>query len=518
MENSRELNAEEVPVKLIEDDIKNLIKSLDVYTPRAYIPQCKVYLEGATKKLREIKRRYEIKLNPRDSSTSCGTQCCSYYSPETSSAQVSYKVPLPISSEYETQGAKIVKEIAPDEWDRIKNILRKIIENPYYAPPNSENEVEKKEFDEIKAEWEKIKTNIWEELERENIAEKVEEIRRKIEVYGEFQKYLDWLYDDIPSLFPPLIDEFCPTRILPSENARREICKYLENLREISNKEPSLQDYFTSIESTVKKIIEKYDSKSFKEGEIREKLSSLPKISQEIGKTLNTLWSQKYHLSTCLQNINNLLVNIEDFINSPPERRMNIIVGNLCDEAHEIAHGIFDKMIRNQLGIPAEKIYSNVFLHAINEGFAISYELYYILSQVEKGFLPPEAASYILIKSMFTCGLLLPFSSILYELLDDKKQHELKEEYKKIITYRCGCKLFGLEEIDKKVKSIDFSNPSQKELRTKVRNLKREIRRNIERVIGALKKNLELVLSEDQSNLDELIKKLYEEQGCASMK
>jgi hypothetical protein len=35
MENSRELNAEEVPVKLIEDDVKNLIESLDVCTPRA---------------------------------------------------------------------------------------------------------------------------------------------------------------------------------------------------------------------------------------------------------------------------------------------------------------------------------------------------------------------------------------------------------------------------------------------------------------------------------------------------
>lgn len=148
----------------------------------------------------------------------------------------------------------------------------------------------------------------------------------------------------------------------------------------------------------------------------------------------------------------------------------------------------------------------------------MSYELYYILSQVEKGFLPPEAASYTLFKSMFTCGLLLPFSSIVYKLLDDKEQHELKEEYKEILTFRCGCKLFGLEEIYKKIKGIDFSKLSQKELRTKVRNLKKEIRRNLGRVIGALKKNPELVLTEDQSNLDELIKKLYEEQGCASMK
>jgi hypothetical protein len=478
-----------------------------------------VYLEGATKKLREIRRRYGIKLNPRDSSTSCGTQCCSYYSPETSSAQVSYKVPLPISSEYETQGAKIVKEIAPDEWDEIKNILRRIIENPYYAPPNSKSKEKKEEFDEIKAEWERIKTNILEKLEVENIPEKVEEIRRKIEVYREFDKYLYWIYDIIPSLFPPLIGKFRPDSILPPEDARREICKYLENLREISNKEPSLQNYFTSIESTVKKIIEKYDSKkSFKEEEIREKLSSLLKILQETDNTLGTLWSQKYHLLTRLEKINDLLVNIEDFINSPPKRRMDVIVGNLSDEVHETAHGIFRKMIMNQLGIPAEKKYSNVFLHAINEGFAMSYELYYILSQVEKGFLPPEAASYTLFKSMFTCGLLLPFSSIVYKLLDDKEQHELKEEYKEILTFRCGCKLFGLEEIYKKIKGIDFSKLSQKELRTKVRNLKKEIRRNLGRVIGALKKNPELVLTEDQSNLDELIKKLYEEQGCASMK
>lgn len=315
-----------------------------------------MYLEGATKKLREIRRRYGIKLNPRDSSTSCGTQCCSYYSPETSSAQVSYKVPLPISSEYETQGAKIVKEIAPDEWDEIKNILRRIIENPYYAPPNSKSKEKKEEFDEIKAEWERIKTNILEKLEVENIPEKVEEIRRKIEVYREFDKYLYWIYDIIPSLFPPLIGKFRPDSILPPEDARREICKYLENLREISNKEPSLQNYFTSIESTVKKIIEKYDSKkSFKEEEIREKLSSLLKILQETDNTLGTLWSQKYHLLTRLEKINDLLVNIEDFINSPPKRRMDVIVGNLSDEVHETAHGIFRKMIMNQLGIPAEK-------------------------------------------------------------------------------------------------------------------------------------------------------------------
>ncbi len=113
-------------------------------------------------------------------------------------------------------------------------------------------------------------------------------------------------------------------------------------------------------------------------------------------KTLNTLVSKECELSSYLQNINNLLVNIDIFINSSPNKRAKIIFRGLSAEAHETAHGVFEKTLTQYFNIPKEKIYSDNFLRALTEGFSMSFSTYYILSKTEEGFLPPEAVSYIL--------------------------------------------------------------------------------------------------------------------------
>jgi hypothetical protein len=467
-------------------------------------------LDEATKRLRRMREIHEIKLNPLDSTTSCGKQGC--YFPENSSAQIYYRVPFPVpSDEYKTEGVKILERVAPYEWDRAKSILRKIIENPYYASPDSKDKDGRKEFWKIKTEWEEIKMSILENQEVKNVEKEVDEIRRKIKDYRNFKKNLYWLYDAIPSLFPHLIYKFRSDRVLSPEEARREIHEYLENLRRISNENPSLQDYFTSIKGIFEKIIENYDSKNLNEEEIKEKLSYLLKIEQEIWKTLNTLESQEYKYSSYLQNINKVLVNIDLFINSTSKEREKIIFRDLFVEAHETAHRTFEEIITQYFNIPKEKIYSDNFLRALNEGFAMSFSTYYILSQAEKGFLPPEAVSYILIDNILTDSLFILFL-ILYKMLDDKAQHELREKYEEILIYHRGYELFGLEKIREKIKSIDFSNLSNlspKELRTEIRRLRKEIGKNIRRVIGALKENPEFVVSEDPSRYDELIKKLF---------
>ncbi len=94
-------------------------------------------------------------------------------------------------------------------------------------------------------------------------------------------------------------------------------------------------------------------------------------------------------------------------------------------------------------------------------------------------------------------------------MLDDKAQHELREKYEEILIYFRGYELFGLEKLPEKIKNIDFSNLSPKELRTEVRRLRKEIGKNIERIIGTLKENPEFVVSEDPSRYDKLIKKLF---------
>jgi hypothetical protein len=466
-------------------------------------------LDEATKRLGKIRKKYEMNLIPLDSTTSCEKQDCSCYFPGTSSAQIYYRVPFPVSSdEYKTEGVKILERIAPYEWERVKSILRKIIENPSYASPDSKDKYGRKEFEKIKTKWEEIKMSILGNPEVENIEKEVDEIRRKIKDYRNFKKNLYWLYDTIPSLFPPLIDELRPDTVFSPEEARRKIHEYLKDLEKISNENPSLQDYFISIKGIVEKIIENYDSKILNEEEIKEKLSYLLKIEQEIWKTLNILESQEYKFSSYLQNINKLLVNIDLFINSPSERRADIIFGDLSTIVHEFAHAIFEKIITQYFNIPKEKIHSDNFLRALNEGFAMSFSIYYILSQVEKGFLPPKAVSYILFENILADTIFL-FSLILYKMLDDKTQQELREKYEKILIYHRGYELFGLEKLPEKIKNIDFSNLSQKEIRTEVRRLRKEIRKNIERIIGTLKENPEFVVSDDSSRYDKLIKKLF---------
>ncbi len=171
----------------------------DVY-PRKIID-----LDEATERLGRMSNKYGIKLVPLDSTTSCGAQGYSCYFPGTSSAQVYYRVPFPVSGdEYKTEGVKILEGIAPYEWNRAKSILRKIIENPYYASPDSKDKDEREEFKKIKTEWEEIKMSIIGNPEIENVEKEVDKIRRKIEYYRSFRRNLYFLCDAVLSLFPLL--------------------------------------------------------------------------------------------------------------------------------------------------------------------------------------------------------------------------------------------------------------------------------------------------------------------------
>lgn len=118
------------------------------------------------------------------------------YCPFSSSVWVYYEVPPSLSipfSEYESHGVKLIKKVAPYEWKRAQYLLREIIIHPYSAPPNSTDKKEKKEFERIKYEWEKIK---------ESILEKSKEIYSQMEAVKDLEVILFTIMDNFSSVFP----------------------------------------------------------------------------------------------------------------------------------------------------------------------------------------------------------------------------------------------------------------------------------------------------------------------------
>ena len=68
------------------------------------------------------------------------------YCPFSSSVWVYCEVPPSLSvlfSEYESEGVKMIKKVAPGEWKKAQYLLREIIVYPCYAPPNSQDEKER---------------------------------------------------------------------------------------------------------------------------------------------------------------------------------------------------------------------------------------------------------------------------------------------------------------------------------------------------------------------------------------
>jgi hypothetical protein len=187
--------------------------------------------------------------------------------------------------------------------------------------------------------------------------------------------------------------------------------------------------------------------------------------------------------------INSVLDKISYFINSPPEIRIELIARGIITEAHETAHGVFERIVYKDFGIPIRRIYEDELLCVVDEGFAMAYSLYHLLSEIEKGSVSPKGIK--------------PFTRLVEMLFIEKDPSE----------HYFGAKLFGLKEICEKIENVNFSNLSSEEFRKVVGDLKKEVRERIEKVIGTLKRNPEILVSEEswESRYDKLIKELYQQ-------
>ena len=188
--------------------------------------------------------------------------------------------------------------------------------------------------------------------------------------------------------------------------------------------------------------------------------------------------------------INSVVDKINYFINSPPEKRIELIANGVITEAHETAHSVFERIVYKDFGIPIKRIYEDELLCVVDEGFAMAYSLYHLLSEIEKGSVSPK-------------GILSLTRDVKILFINGPKYSGYR--------YYLGAKLFGLKEICEKIENVNFSNLSPEEFKKVVGDLKKEVRERIEKVIGTLKRNSEIVLSEKslEERYEELIKKLY---------
>jgi hypothetical protein len=476
---------------LANNNVPNFIFPLVIIGLSVYISgkaynayQRKMDLEEATRKLRKIREKDRRELvildeyQERVGTSGRIVKTAGGYPSLLPYIEVYYPVPpsliIPLS-EYESKGVKLVKKVAPDEWKRAQYLLREIIIHPYYAPPNSQNEKERKEFERIKHEWEKIK---------ESILEKSKEISSQREPIEKLEGILFTIADNFSYVFP--FAAITHPDVLSPEEAMKNIYNALRELEDILNKHPFLKVDCELIKTVTEKLIKIYNSGSFKNKEIfyeiHDKMFLLQRIRIYLKDLLSSLDPAK---------INSVLDKISYFINSPPEIRIELIARGIITEAHETAHGVFERIVYKDFGIPIRRIYEDELLHAINEGFAMAYSLYHLLSEIEKGSVSPRG---------------------IVPLTRDVEMLFIKKNDPNYLSYYLGAKLFGLKEICEKIENINFSNLSPEEFRKVVGDLKKEVREKIERVLETLKENREIVVNEKswEERYEELIKKLYQ--------
>ena len=459
-----------------------VIIGLSVYiSGKAYNAyQRKMDLEEATKKLRKIREAYKERLVVLDKpileeeehgkEVSFGRRF-----PVFSLMEVYYPIPPSLvisSSEYESQGVRLIKKVAPYEWEKARHLLRDIIIDPYRAPPNSQNEKEKEEFEKIKYEWEKIK---------KNIVEKSKEIYNQIDSVEKLKRIWLTVADNLFSLFP-FAGITHPDILLPPKEAIKSIYDALRDLEEISIRNPFLSDYCETITTVAKKLVEIYKSGSFNkeiEKEVYDEMFRLEKVKRGLDRLLSSLDPANIHL---------VLNAINFFINSKPEIRIELIARGIITETHETAHSIIERVMRKYFGDRIIlKIYEDPLLLAISEGFAMAYSFYHLLSEIEKGSISPKSIK---------------------PLIGDVKLFLIGGT-----PYYFGAKLFGLKEICEKIENVNFSNLSPEEFKKVVGDLKGEIRERIVKIVEALRKNREIVISEEswESRYEKLIKELYQQ-------
>jgi hypothetical protein len=168
-----------------------------------------------------------------------------------------------------------------------------------------------------------------------------------------------------------------------------------------------------------------------------------------------------------LKEIRDKISEIIRFLDNDPENRKISIGRYISTAAHEHAHAIFNHLLRKygiKYGIGLE-FYE--VLDSINEGFGEAFSLYFMLKQVERGYISSDILKY-------GC-----------KFIKDIISEENKKD-KKFVKYVVGGRIFNLNEIISKIESLDEEKMSQLELKEKIKDIRKELGSKMDYIIGII--------------------------------
>jgi tRNA splicing endonuclease len=228
-----------------------------------------------------------------------------------------------------------------------------------------------------------------------------------------------------------------------------------------------------NVSNSLLRLLEKSTIRDFKLNDIKKLSDYAERIEKYVHDRLKEYES--------LKEIRDKISEIIRFLDNAPENRKISIGRYISTAAHEDAHAIFHHLLR-KYGIGLE-FYEVV--DSIDEGFGEAFGLYFMLKQVESGYISSDILKY---------GCKFIKNTISEENKKDKK----------LVKYVVGGRIFSLNEIISKIESLDEEKLSQLELKEKIKDIRKELGSKMEYIIGIIA-NHSLTPEEKLKKLNDIV-------------
>jgi hypothetical protein len=332
----------------------------------------KVNLEDIEEKLKKYRERRGTQFELKEYIEGAA----GIYYPWLNKVEVVKEFPHPL---YEI-GTGVIKEIYEGE---VYDIWKKVIENPGMS--YEEAEVLIRRLCSIK--YELLEEKFSREVDKLKVLER---LSSTLEILKELTQSL-YKVADMPSIY--ISREAQPEyyeNINKIEKYKKElkssVSRYnLDYLIEITSDDHGLRSLVfdtLNVSNSLLRLLEKYTIRDLKLNDIKKLSDYAERIEKYVHNRLKRYES--------LKEIRDKISEIIRFLDNDPENRKASIGRYISTAAHEHAHAIFDHLLRKYgIGLEFYEV-----LDSIDEGFGEAFSLYFMLKQVERGYISSDILKY----------------------------------------------------------------------------------------------------------------------------